>query len=72
MIPWANPSQKPNGIWIGSAVFEQMTEEHSYTLQWAALSPLKIALSHVGMLTPPSNTSFLGHPSPQPNGILIG
>ena len=28
----------PDGIAIGSAVFEQMTAEFPYTLQWAALS----------------------------------
>jgi len=35
----------PNGIWIGSAVFTQFMVECLYTLQWAALSPLKIVPS---------------------------
>jgi len=41
----ATDGLNPNGISIGSAVFAQLTAERSHTLQWAALSPLKIALS---------------------------
>jgi len=47
MIPTACPS--PNGIWIGSAVFAQMTIiECPYALQWDAPFPSKIAPSHGG------------------------
>jgi len=43
--PWANI---PNSISISSAVFAQLTAEVLYTLQWAAHSPLKIAILHGG------------------------
>jgi len=57
---------------IGSAVLQQVTAECPYTLQWAPLSPLKIASSHGGIWTP-SNTWFLGPTQVlNPNGILIG
>jgi len=49
MIPMAHASPQPkvpNGISIGSAVFEQETAECPYTLQWDAPLPLKIAPSH--------------------------
>jgi len=38
------PSQilNPNGSWIGSVVFAQLTTECPYTLQWDARSSLKI------------------------------
>ena len=39
----------PNGTWIGSAVFAQMTAECVYCLQWFACFCLKIAPSHVGI-----------------------
>jgi len=46
--------------------------ENRYNLQWAALLPLKIALSHGGS-GPPSNTWFLGSTRVRsPNGISIG
>ena len=41
-----------NGIWIGSAVFAQMTAECPYTLQWDAPFPLKIVPSHGAIWTP--------------------
>jgi len=60
-----------NGISIGSAVFAQLTAERPYTLQRAALSPLKIASSHGG--SGPSNALFLGPiPAHNPSGISIG
>jgi len=34
----------PNGIWIGSAIFAQLTAECPYTLQWAALFTSKLPL----------------------------
>jgi len=37
-------AQNPNSISIGSAVFAQMTVEHSYTLQWNAPFPQKLPL----------------------------
>jgi len=38
----------PNGIWIGSAVFAQLTTECPYTLQWDACSSLKIVtIGHI-------------------------
>jgi len=62
----------PNGISIGSAVFAQTTAECTYTLQWDAAFPLKIAASHGGS-GPPSNTWFLGPTRVlNPNGISIG
>jgi len=45
-------SQYANGISIGSAVFAQMTAECSYTLQWEAPFPIKIATYHGGIWTP--------------------
>jgi len=48
---WAIRANNPNGSSICSAVFEQMTKEHSYTLQWAALPP-KNAHSHGGCRPP--------------------
>ena len=62
----------PNGISIGSVVFALMTAECTYTLQWDAPSPLKIAASHGGS-GPPSNTWLLGPTRVlNPNGISIG
>jgi len=43
----------PNGISIGSAVFAQLSAQSPYTLEWAALFPLKIA-PRMGDLDPPS------------------
>jgi len=61
-----------NGISIGSAVFEQMTAECPYTLQWAALPLPQNCPLPCGMLTP-SNTWFLGPTQVlNPNGISIG
>ena len=34
----------PNGISISSAVFAQLTAEHTYILQWATLFPSKLPL----------------------------
>jgi len=49
-----------------------MTAECPYTLQWDALSPLKIAPSH-GVIWNLSNTWFLGPTRVlNPNGISIG
>jgi len=56
-------ANNPNGISISSAISEQMTEEHSCTLQWAILPPKNCPFPW-GILTP-SNMSFLG-----PNRIL--
>ena len=42
-------TQNPNGIWIDSAVFAQITAECPCTLQWAAPSHLKIAPFHRGV-----------------------
>ena len=58
MLPWIHPTQHPNGISIGSAIFAQLTAERPYTLQSAAF-PLKIANSN-GDLDLLSNTWFLG------------
>jgi len=57
-------AQNLNSISIGSAIFEQMTAECPYTLQWDTLSPLKIA---------PSHGDFDPHLTPvlNPNGISI-
>ena len=62
----------PNGILIGSAVYAQLKSEDPYTLQWAALFPLKAFPSHLAMWTP-YNTWFL-EPTRvhNPNGISIG
>jgi len=65
--------QISNGISIGSAVFALLTADSRYTLQRAALSPLKLPLpigdwnSHLthGSLGPPES-------SISPNGISIG
>ena len=79
---WAPPNtcflgpsrvHNPNGIWIGSVVFAQITAECRNTLQRAVHSPpLKIAPSHAGSGSP-SNPGFLEpirvH---NPNGISIG
>jgi len=35
----------PNGIWISSVVFAQLTAESRYTLHWAALSSLNCPLA---------------------------
>ena len=61
MIRWVHPFQthNPNGIWIGSAVFAQMTAERPYSLQWDAPSSLKIATSN-GDLDPQLIHGFLG------------
>jgi len=56
---------------IGSAVFAQLTVEHPYTLQWAALSPSKFP--HPMGIWTPSNAWFFGPARViNPNGILIG
>jgi len=41
-----------NGISISSAISAQFTAERRYTLQRAALSPLRTAPSHEGIWTP--------------------
>jgi len=65
-------ADNPYGILIGSAVFAQFTAERPYTLQRAALSPLKSTPSHYGIWTP-SNTWFIGPiRAHNPNGISIG
>jgi len=60
---------------MNSAVFAQMTTEcpyTSYTLQWAAFSPIQIAPFHEGY-GPPSNTWFLWLTRVHnPNDISIG
>jgi len=58
-------SHNPNSISIGSAVFAQLTAECPHSLQWAALSPIKIAPSH-GDLDPINYMIPLAwaHPSP--------
>jgi len=62
----------PNSISIGSAVYAQLMAERPNTLQWAALSPLKIAPSHGGS-RPPYNAWFLGFTQVlNPNGISLG
>ena len=38
----SEPATRPNGIFIGSAVFAQITAECPYALQWDASFPLKI------------------------------
>jgi len=63
--PWA---QMPNGIWISSPVFAQLTAECRYTLQRAALPPSKLPLP-MGMWTP-SNKGSLGPPKSSPKRHL--
>jgi len=73
MVPWTSWVHNPNGISIGSAVFEQITAECRYTLQRAAPSPLKLPLPMGDLDRPPSNTWFLGPiQAHNQNGILIG
>jgi len=43
-------SINPNGISIGSAIFEQMNAECHYTLQWAALFPQNCPCPYVNPL----------------------
>jgi len=52
MVPWANPNPQPKRhLDSFYAIFAQITAAYPYTLQWAALPSLKIALSH-GELDP--------------------
>jgi len=59
----------PNGKWIGSAVFAQLTAQSAYTLQWAPLST-RIALSHGGSGPPMQHMMLSVHASPQPKWHL--
>jgi len=62
----------PNGIWIGSAGFAQLTAERRYTLQWANPSPSKL-LFRMGNLEPHPIHDYLGPPSfSTQNGISVG
>jgi len=59
----------PNEISIGSAIFAQLTAESSYTLQWAASFPIKIAPLH-GDLDPIYYMILWAQPSRQPKRHL--
>jgi len=48
-----------NSISISSTLFQQLTAEGPYTLQWADPSPSKLPF-HMGRSGPPSNTWFIG------------
>jgi len=58
--------QIPNVISIGSAVFAQVVAESRYTLQQAALSPLK--LHNLGQSVP---VLYSGPPFPPPSKLPI-
>jgi len=60
---------KPNGIWTGLAVFEQLTAEHPYTLQWATLFPENCRFQW-GDLHPILYMIPWDHPSSQPKWHL--
>jgi len=46
LLPWSHPSPIPNGISIGSAIFEQLTAVSHCTSQQPHLFTLKIVISH--------------------------
>jgi len=58
-----------NSISIGWTGFAQLTAESRYTLQRAALFPLKLA-HLMGRSEPPCNTFACAHPNPQPKQHL--
>jgi len=51
----------PNGIWINSVIFENLTGQRPYTLQWAA-SPSKMSLLVWGDLYTRTTHGSLGPP----------
>jgi len=62
----------PSCILICTAIFAQLTAQSPYTLQWAAIFPLRIILSHVGIWSPFS-TCFIPHTHVHIlNDVLIG
>jgi len=64
MITWANPSPQSKRRHDRFSRFCSGDRRVSYTLQWAAPSPVKIAPSH-GTSGPPSNTWFPGLSRPE-------
>jgi len=68
---WPIRAHNPNGIWICSAVFAQMTAECPYTLQWGTLPPPNCPFPWGS--GPLSSTWFVGPTRVlNPKGISIG
>ena len=63
-------AHNPNSIWIGSAVFAQMTAECPYTLQWDAPFPQKKLPIPIGGSGPHLIHDPCDHQSPQPKWHL--